>query len=133
MISSSKQPTLVDFLICDDIRQEADGRFSLMGVYPSSTISAPQLPTIVPQMALVFRLRGLTEPRSIDLTIEAPDGHQTRTAPLRNLTPSTKTGEALFFVQAAPIQLSIPGDHEVRLRLGRDHEETACFHVKQPA
>ena len=131
MISKNKTPTLVDFLICDDIRQEVDGRFSLMGIYPGNTVPAPQLPTIFPQLAFVFGIRGLTEPTHISLSIRAPDGHQAKTAPLRDLAPATKAGEALFFVQAAPIQLSLAGDHEIRLQLGNQQEATS-FHVLQP-
>lgn len=132
MAASRKYPTLVDFLICDDIREEADGRFSLMGVYPGRTISTPQLPTILPQLAFVFRIRGLREPTEANLTIVAPDGHQSRTAPGRRLAPETNSGEAMLFVQAAPIQLSVPGEHRMRLQLG-NRTETSTFHIQQPA
>jgi len=132
MSASRKHATLVDFLICDDIRHEADGRYSLMGVYPGRTVSAPQLPTILPQLAFVFRVEDLHKPTETSLTIVAPDGHESRTASGRRLAPETDAGEALLFVQAAPIQLSVPGEHQVRLKLG-DRTETSSFQIQQPA
>ncbi len=51
MRTNAIRPSLVHTIICDDVRQELGGKFSLMGLF--ETISAPSFPVIHPRFAIV--------------------------------------------------------------------------------
>lgn len=125
-------PELVDLLLCDDVRREHDGRFSLMGVYPGKRVTIDQLPTIVSHLCFVLRLKGLAEDEPLWIKVVAPDGHESQAVQGRLVGKASMDGDATFVVQAAPIQLSESGLHRVRLRCGQHLMETA-FSVHQSA
>ncbi len=45
------RPSLVHTIICDDVRQELGGKFSLMGLF--ETISAQAFPVVHPRFAIM--------------------------------------------------------------------------------
>ncbi len=51
MSSAKKQPTLVHTILCDDVRQELGGKFSLMGIF--ETITAASFPALHPRFAVM--------------------------------------------------------------------------------
>jgi len=50
------RPTLVHTIICDDVRQELGGKFSLMGLF--ETISAQAFPIVHPRFAILNEWTG---------------------------------------------------------------------------
>jgi hypothetical protein len=50
------RPTLVHTIICDDVRQELGGKFSLMGLF--ETISAQAFPVVHPRFAIMNEWTG---------------------------------------------------------------------------
>ncbi|WP_019628343.1 hypothetical protein [Thioalkalivibrio sp. AKL10] len=125
------KPSLDDLLICDDVRREDDGRLSLMGVHTGATVVVHQLPTIISQLSFVLRFSGLERELELSSRIKAPDGHEAHPAPGRKLAPQTQAGEALYVLQAAPIQISVAGWHELHIKLGATTLKTG-FRVVQP-
>lgn len=122
---------LLDVLICDDVRREADGRVSLMGVYPGREIVTGQLPTILSHLAFVIRLKGVVPGSEFALKIVSPDGQQSTPVGGRLLEPGAADGTACFVLQAAPVQLSVAGLHRILIRCGQEILETA-FQLRQP-
>lgn len=122
---------ILDVIICDDIRHEADNKYSLMGVNPIMQISTDQLPTMINQLCFVIRLAGLKDSDTLHFRIVAPDGHSSNPVQGASLTP-VSGGEALFVVQASPIQLSCVGTHTIRLKID-DLIFKRTFEVIQPS
>jgi len=122
---------IVDVLICDDVRHEADDKYSLIGVNPSMRISTDQLPTMLNQLCFVIRLMGIKDGDTLHFRIEAPDGLRTNPVQGASITPISD-GQALFFVQASPVQLSHTGTHIIRLKID-DLVFKRTFEVIQPS
>ncbi|RCX30350.1 DUF6941 family protein [Thioalbus denitrificans] len=124
---------LVDVLLCDDVRRETDGRFSLMGIHPGRAIATAQLPTVLSQLAFVLRFRGsLPEDDTLHVSIEAPDEHQTRSVQGRPLPGAGTGGETLFVILAAPLQISMEGNYTLEGLIG-DYAFAREFTVSRTA
>ncbi len=93
-------------------------------------ISVDQLPTMINQLCFVIRLMGIKDSDTLHFRIEAPDGHRTNPVQGMSLTPLSGN-EALFVVQASPIQLTYQGTHTIRLKID-DLLFKRTFEVKQP-
>ncbi|WP_018951059.1 hypothetical protein [Thioalkalivibrio sp. AKL12] len=131
MPANPKTPRLGDLLICDDVRLEADGRYSLMGVYPGSVVTVHQLPTIISQLAFCFRFSGVTPTTKADFVFRSPDGHEARPISANPLQAPPETEEAIYIVHAAPLQVSQPGEHRIFIKASTHILETS-FRIAQP-
>lgn len=56
MTTAKIKPSLVHTILCDDVRQEVGGKFSLMGLF--ETIHAAAFPAVHPRFAVVNEWRG---------------------------------------------------------------------------
>jgi len=56
MVTNKIKPALVHTILCDDVRQEMGGKFSLMGLFES--ISAENFPAIHPRFAILNEWAG---------------------------------------------------------------------------
>lgn len=56
MGANKTRPSLVHTIICDDVRQELGGKFSLMGLF--ETISAQSFPVVHPRFAIMNEWTG---------------------------------------------------------------------------
>jgi hypothetical protein len=65
------RPTLVHTIICDDVRQELGGKFSLMGLF--ETISAQAFPVVHPRFAVMNEWTGGRGEFSSRVRLLAPD------------------------------------------------------------
>ncbi len=65
------RPTLVHTIICDDVRQEMGGKFSLMGLF--ETISSQVFPVVHPRFAIVNEWTGGRGEFSCRVRLLAPD------------------------------------------------------------
>ncbi|MBQ0725704.1 MAG: hypothetical protein KBT51_09955 [Cycloclasticus sp.] len=124
-------PTLIDIIFCDDVREEKNGRYSLMGVYPTKEISVQQLPTIINQLNLVMRFTGIPADYApfLQVKITAPDGQDSRPVQGQILTPTSAEGETLFILCASPLQLSQEGRHMIQIKIDDDGSQDAYFNV----
>lgn len=66
-----KRPTLRHTLLCDDIRQEMGGKFSLMGIF--ETISASTFPAMHPRFVIVNEWAGGTGHFTLTVRLLTPD------------------------------------------------------------
>ena len=71
MGSKKIRPTLVHTIICDDVRQELGGKFSLMGLF--ETISSQNFPVIHPRFAVMNEWTGGRGDFSCRMRLLAPD------------------------------------------------------------
>jgi len=74
MVLKKAKPSLVHTILCDDVRQELGGKFSLMGLF--ETISAGAFPAVHPRFAIMNEWSG---------------GQGEFTAKIRLLGPDRKT------------------------------------------
>jgi hypothetical protein len=71
MTGKKIRPSLVHTIICDDVRQELGGKFSLMGLF--ETISAQTYPVIHPRFAVVNEWTGGRGEFRCRIRLLAPD------------------------------------------------------------
>jgi Family of unknown function (DUF6941) len=127
-------PTLIDIWFCDDVREEKNGRYSLMGLYPSRNINTQQLPTMMSQFNIIMRFNGVQEDSGkLVVSISAPDEQESRPIQGRALRPLTASGEALFILCASPLQLSREGKHTIKIKLGESIMFQDYFNVVKTA
>ena len=71
MATNKIKPTLVHTILCDDVRQETGGKFSLMGLFES--ISAGTFPALHPRFAIVNEWTGGRGEFQMKIRLLAPD------------------------------------------------------------
>ena len=71
MANNKVRPTLVHTILCDDVRQETGGKFSLMGLF--ETISAATFPALHPRFAIVNEWSGGRGEFQVSIRLLAPD------------------------------------------------------------
>jgi len=71
MAVNNVKPVLVQTILCDDIRQEMGGKFSLMGLF--ETISAGTFPAIHPRFAIMNEWSGGRGEFTAKIRLLAPD------------------------------------------------------------
>jgi hypothetical protein len=87
----------VDLLICDDIRLEASGRLSLMGVY-GPTVEVASFPFLLPSLCAVLLIRKPREPLTTATSVVLDmTGNPMFPAGTQTLSPPTVTGTKLMY------------------------------------
>lgn len=71
MATNKIQPRLVHTIVCDDVRQEMGGKFSLMGLF--ETISAGIFPALHPRFAIINEWSGGRGEFLAKIRLLAPD------------------------------------------------------------
>lgn len=71
MTANNKKPVLVHTILCDDVRQEMGGKFSLMGLF--ETISAVTFPAVHPRFAIMNEWSGGRGEFTAKIRLLAPD------------------------------------------------------------
>jgi hypothetical protein len=71
MATNKIQPKLVHTVLCDDVRQETGGKFSLMGLF--ETISAGTFPALHPRFAIMNEWSGGRGEFQTKIRLLAPD------------------------------------------------------------
>ncbi len=57
----AKYPTIDTFIICEDIRREADNKVTFVGVYTSGTIIAKEVPLQLLKFCVYQRIQGFEQ------------------------------------------------------------------------
>jgi hypothetical protein len=97
-------PSDVKLVVCEFARQEADGKFSLLGVFPGNQIQVKgaTTPTVpIPALALVFIIDGAAGvfDSAIDITAGATPLHITMSAEMKG----SRRGYILTQVYGLPL------------------------------
>jgi hypothetical protein len=71
MEAKNVKPVLVHTILCDDVRQEMGGKFSLMGLF--ETISAATFPAVHPRFAIMNEWSGGRGEFTARIRLLAPD------------------------------------------------------------
>jgi len=71
MAEKKVKPALVYTILCDDVRQEIGGKFSLMGLF--ETISAGSFPAVHPRFAIMNEWSGGRGEFTANIRVLAPD------------------------------------------------------------
>ncbi len=71
MAANNAKPILVHTILCDDVRQEMGGKFSLMGLF--ETISAATFPAVHPRFAIMNEWSGGRGEFTAKIRLLAPD------------------------------------------------------------
>jgi len=74
MISIKKKPALNYTLLCDDVRQELGGKFSLMGLFEN--IYASTFPTVHPRFVILNDWTGGKGDFTVTIRLLGPDKEQ---------------------------------------------------------
>ncbi len=125
-------PDLQSCLLCDDVRQERNGKFILIGLF--DTIGAPQFPLTYPRLCIVSRwCSGEGEFRQLS-RILAPDQRspviEGKVIPIRLPNPEATATNVEFFLNVAFRQ---PGTHWIEVLLDNDLKLRFPLRVQQIA
>jgi hypothetical protein len=125
----SENPKLIDWMICDDVRQEASGKISVMGIF-ADDIVVYSVPMVIPQLWFVTKWDisegGFTE---ISLRIELPDGKPM--GPFHAQAPQNLNNKRfMLYLALFPFQIQSTGDYKLYLTVdGRQEVEMGKFAV----
>lgn len=97
-------------IACEDVRQEASGRLSLMGVF-GPTIQVEELPIILPALCAVLTVRNPAEPlRQVAITVLDSNGVSIVPTTSHDIPPPTQQRVShQFQIKIAPVALAVAG------------------------
>lgn len=126
----TKKPKLIDWIICDDVRQEITGKTTIIGIYGADII-VPQTPMVLPQLCIITKWdikSGIF--KEIVFRLELPDGSQL--GPITAKAPHNIKGERLMMHLAfIPFQIQIAGTYKIFLKIdGEPEKKLGEFEVK---
>jgi len=115
----------VDFLVCDDIRIENNGKLILTGVY-SDSIIVPELPCTVPSLS--FFIRCSESPRVLKVGLHEPSGQLLK----ETVVGSAENESVAFIVYIKNLPLQMEGEYQVVMQDDSHPElrEYRSFEVK---
>lgn len=132
MNSDNIPPDLQACLLCDDVRQERNGKFILIGLF--DTIGTPQFPLTYPRMCIVTRWcsgEGEFQQRSV---IRAPDQRtvviEGKPIPIRLPHREATATNVEFFLNAV---FRAPGTYWIEIYLDEDLKLMFPLRVNQIA
>lgn len=114
-------------VFCEDIRDEARGNQSLIGIFPGVLRLPPPFPSVIPKLAaIIWMLSPLNDPSNMDVQVDIPGGEPitglTITADaLGEIDPQIPDFEGTTRQQASAVirmaNLVIPQPGRLRLRV----------------
>lgn len=112
-------PDLQASIICDDVRQERNGKFILIGLFDA--INAPEMPLTFPRMFMVTRWGGGQGTFKQLTRVLKPDQRtvlvQGQEIPVRLSEPEANATNVEIFVN---VVLDVPGTYWVEILLDND-------------
>lgn len=94
-------PAVEMFVLCEDIREEANGLPSLMGVYPANSVALladnPDSVESLPQLAMYIVLSGVAGAKKVGISFSAPGKPDTPEKQLDADVPEHSTVHAFKF------------------------------------
>ncbi len=115
-------------LFCDDVREEAGGKISLMGIYGEEMIIAAPFPCQVPKFCINIHMISPVEdpPQSLNISVTYPPGTTifqsgvSEGLPQEVAVPGATKRNFLARVVITPMIFSEPGDLEVFVETERE-------------
>jgi len=126
----TKKPKLIDWILCDDVRQEASGKTTIIGIYGADVI-VPMTPMVLPQLCIITKWDTSSAIfKEIEFRLEMPDGNQM--GPVKAKAPHNVKGERLSMHLAfIPFQIQVIGTYRLHIKIDDDTEKTiGKFEVK---
>lgn len=112
----TKKPKLIDWILCDDVRQEASGKTTIVGIYGTDVI-VPMTPMVLPQLCIITKWdisSGVF--KEIVFRLELPDGNQL--GPIAAKAPHHIKGERLsMHLSLIPFQIQLLGTYKIFLKI----------------
>lgn len=125
-MSDKTIPKVIDWFLCDDIREETGGKVSYMGVY-GDDILCSTLPAILPKMALCMKLEVEKEVEDkIFLKIMQPDGPLIGPLEVKLMRPinPAKSKKVRMHIAISPFIIQKSGSHKLLISIdGKKFEE----------
>lgn len=114
--------SVLTFIVCEDIREEINGKPSFMGVYPGGVASVPRAEAeaghALPSLCFYILLGGVPEGEiEVGVAVSNPDGSLTKEAAQAVNIPVGTRRHAIQ-LKMAPFKLKGLGNYGLNLRVG---------------
>jgi len=103
-------------LLCDDIRQEAGGKTSLMGIYDHHIV-VPHIPFVLPKVCFYTRFSRMDGQFKFNFSIVSPAGDRRDIIRDSDVQIPDGAKEGTFNVIASPFEVQTEGVYEVIIGL----------------
>lgn len=127
-----KNIKLIDWMICDDIRQEANGKRMFIGVYNENIIVAV-VPIMIPQLTFYSKWDITETPiKKFELKIVQPNGKEIGPiiSELPSPSPESKGRKAIVQIGLSPFNIEATGEYKIEAKVNDiDYNTIASFKV----
>jgi hypothetical protein len=107
-VANKTPPTLSEFLVCDDIRQEVGNKVSLIGVYAGGSVvlsAGTTAPQLIPSLCFFARFTNGDGQYTVLTSLIDPSGNAVHKAPIQNVT-LTPAAAYVVIIQVYGLQYS---------------------------
>jgi hypothetical protein len=118
MAATNVKPVLVHTILCDDVRQEMGGKFSLMGLF--ETISAGAFPAVHPRFAIMNEWSGGRGEFTARIRLLAPDRKTVISESEAKLTLFNESQHHRDISLRFNTTFSAPGTYWIEMLLGNE-------------
>jgi|SRR3972149_8761209 len=125
-------PKLIDWMICDDIRVENNGKTIIIGIYHDNII-VPGLPFVMPQLVTWTKWDVAKAPlKKFEFTVTAPDG---KTMGHVADEPSTNASgkKAILQIAISPFAIKEMGEYRIDAKINGTGCHIGSFEVQLKA
>ena len=122
-------PKLIDWMICDDIRVEDNGKTIIIGIYHDN-ILVPSLPFIMPKLVTWTKWDIKESPlKKFEFQIKAPDGKVIGRVPGE---PSKKASgkKAILQIAISPFVIKEAGEYKIDAKINGEDCHIGTFEVQ---
>lgn len=127
-----KNIKLIDWMICDDIRQEVSGKRIFIGVY-NENITVPAVPITIPQLTFYSKWDITETPiKKIEFKIVPPNGQEIGpfVSELPPSPPESKGRKAIVQIGLSPFNIEVSGEYKIEAKVNDiDYDTIASFKV----
>ena len=128
-MSNTKRPVLAYTLLCDDIRQELGGKFSLMGLF--ETISSAVFPAVHPRFVIVNEWKGGRGEHTVSVRLLAPDRTMVIAESASTLSLHSETQRHRDVVIRLNTTFPVPGTYWLEMQVDREVAGTVPLPVQK--
>lgn len=121
----------ITLILCDDVREEAGNKYSLMGVYGAGLVFA-HLPALLPKLCVCIMLENVrTDFREGNVTFKLPETEPTQ---IRLDVSKNIIGQNItLFAVMVPFRAKCAGEARVEVRFARNSKPSVVhkFQIKE--
>jgi hypothetical protein len=127
-----KDISLIDWMLCDDIRREDSGKLMFIGVYLEPKLIIKAVPTLLPQLTFFSKWKSTnSDIDKFDFAVCNPAGEKivTLSGEMSAGQQKIKTPAAVQVIQIgmAPFKIDMSGKYEIKLVLNGTEPHTLFF------